>query len=324
MWLEAKRNEANPELTFTPRVKTNAKSKLMSPKAQPKSEATSQDSTPKRSSLEVSQAFSSFFSRQKQFSQIKASNLQSLSEQPSFSPRIDPNSDRLLQDRSSENLFDKVTRMSVTEMKLRGEKREKLKAEENKRFKFQPEIDPVSRALGRSLSFSTNGQKKMFEDDEVLSFSPELKRPKRYVQVQSHYRQGNPIMQTIAGFEQAKKQKLENIRREREFFELKECCFAPSSTPLKVSKSNTDIRGMDRFMELKTMADRKKEEQKKREQQVFRTKFESDGRPTVPMPFNLHPSKKEERLSKTTRLLEHKFRQECTFKPRKLAGKIPQ
>jgi len=314
--LEAKRNEKDPDLTFTPKVNTKAKSRLLSPKRQyVQSEVASQVSTPRRSASEISQAISSFFARQESFSQAKASNLQSLSQVPSFSPRINANSSRIVMERSTEKLSDKYTRMSVTEAQRRKEKLDRQKTEEAEKLTFKPAIDPVSRVLARSLSFSTNGQKKMFEDDEVLSFSPNLKRAKRYVKVESFYRQGQPIMQTIHDLEQAKKQKLENLRKEREFLELKECCFAPSAKPLRVSKSSSEIRGMERFLELKMMADRKKVEQKKREEQVFKLKPEADGRPTVPCPFNLHPSKKVERLSKTQRLLDDKFRQECTFKP---------
>jgi hypothetical protein len=156
----------------------------------------------------------------------------------------------------------------------------------------------------------------MFEDEEEYNFSPTLRRTKKFVKVESFYRQGQPIMQTIADLELAKQQKIDSLRREKEFLELKECCFAPKAVPLKVSRSCTNIRGIDRFMELKTMADRKKEEQRQREAKAFKVKTTDGGqRATVPKPFNLHPSKKDERLSRTQRILENKFRQECTFKP---------
>jgi hypothetical protein len=122
-------------------------------------------------------------------------------------------------------------------------------------------------------------------------------------------------MQTISVLEQAKQQKIDNQRKEREFLQLKECSFTPQSRTLKTSKSTAEVRGIERFMELRSMAQRKKDNQQLREQQVFKLKLAEQSKTTVPKPFNLHLSKKQDKLSETQRQLEDKFNRECTFQP---------
>mmetsp|Transcript_33273 Transcript_33273/g.58379 ORF Transcript_33273/g.58379 Transcript_33273/m.58379 type:complete len:162 (-) Transcript_33273:643-1128(-) len=155
----------------------------------------------------------------------------------------------------------------------------------------------------------------MFDDEVLPSFSPDLKHSKKFAKVESNYGQTNLIMQNIAEKAHAKRMKIEEIRKERDEEEMKECSFTPKPRTLKTSQSCTDVRGLERFLHLKSMAEKKKAEQRQREAKVFNLNPSLDAkRITVPVPFELHTSRAEGKQAKTHRKHSEKHAQLLKFR----------
>lgn len=139
----------------------------------------------------------------------------------------------------------------------------------------------------------------MFDEEAPLSFSPTLKRSKKYAKIESNYSQMQPIMQNIADKQQAKLRKIDEIRKEQEHEEMKECSFAPKAKPLASSQSCNDIRGLERFLHLKSLAEKLKMQQRDREAKVFMLNPTNDTRVTVPIPFSFQRRQEEGKQAKT-------------------------
>ncbi|CAJ1344296.1 unnamed protein product [Effrenium voratum] len=108
---------------------------------------------------------------------------------------------------------------------------------------------------------------------DQYSFRPQLdpQSRKRYAHVKSRYSNRQDLMESIRQEQEKKAEYLLERRRELEEERIADCTFAP-----RVAEAFQDIQkpvvvsGLDRYFELKNLAQRKQQEQKEREQKIFR------------------------------------------------------
>ena len=96
---------------------------------------------------------------------------------------------------------------------------------------------------------------------------------------------------------------------------MQDCTFQPELQARVAVPRTAEVKGMDRFLELKHLARKQEQEQRQREEKVFKgnPQFVPPSPHTVPQPFNIQPSRKEEKLRKIIEELPD----ECTFQPQK-------
>mmetsp|Transcript_19937 Transcript_19937/g.25457 ORF Transcript_19937/g.25457 Transcript_19937/m.25457 type:complete len:181 (+) Transcript_19937:180-722(+) len=131
------------------------------------------------------------------------------------------------------------------------------------------------------------------------------------------------IVPIIEQRRQEKENKLEQLRREKEYKELKECTFVPltnEGTPVR-GNGPVIVRGLGRHLELKEMARRQEEEQKQREDKAFgkvTNRVDSRTEPyTIPKPFNLSTSHRRRKSRSKSR--DQDFAKDLTFSPETLS-----
>jgi len=240
----------------------------------------------------------------------------------------------------------------VHDAKKREEIREGLGKLQYKECKFQPSINPVSRALASQMDMerssrmssgsdaaaqgssvherlhlhatTANSRSRMEDHPEMqgCTFRPEthVSRDPRWEHVKAHYSKDDPeVLKRIAAEEQEKLERLHEERREKEFQELQGCTFAPEvhQAPNEGQKPVV-IRGLGRFFELREMTARQQREKEAGEKAA--DKGAKCIGVTVPQPFQLSAS--TGRLRKKVEQEEQQRNQrECTFWPATVEAK---
>lgn len=230
------------------------------------------------------------------------------------------------------------------------EKIEKLKKEAYKDCTFNPQIDPNSKRLGRSLrpdemvEPSKWVQKKKRDAmkeaskkfSEMHPFKP--KRITRHaVNDENYYHMGygsnaEDISEKIERRRALREKKLARAKSEQLERELKDCTFRPN-VAIRTKREGKDdggcgverprrpvvVRGLGRYLELKELAKRKEEEKRRREREVFCEPPSVLKRThTVPKPFTF--ASKGSRRKDHTLALRDREMAECTFQPKRHEG----
>ena len=282
---------------------------------------------------------SDFLERQKQVQERVASKRKQLLEkiqasQYTFKPQINQNSHYMTissKERNKESQEQRYYRMSSKDWKKRTDKQNRLNEEYYSQYKFEPKINSLSKQLGRTVSLNELSNVQDFQKKQKLkqrqlekdmekdcSFKPSLMSNKKYQNVTSNYRQSEDISNTIQEQQRQKQQRIENLKKQREVSELQSCTFQPELIEKRIEETEEEVKGLERFLELKDMARKNQLEKQQRERKAFLMElpYDPNRSVTVPEPFKLHPSTKNQRLQKMQSELSHKFTQECTFKPK--------
>jgi hypothetical protein len=252
-----------------------------------------------------------------------------------FKPKIDKTSAYMVEampERVAETLESRAKRMSNDELMKRVQVRAQMESEQYAAYKFEPQINALSKQLGRSatleeLAYNAEGQRErklMAEAQEHnYSFQPVCATSKKYAKVESDYRQGDAVLKTIEERQKERMEKLEALKKQQEFDELKSCAFRPQVTEKPAQSGPVVVHGMDRYLELREIAKRQSEEKKDREDKAFMVNVKHDPEHlyTVPRPFQLHPSNKEQRLVQLKQEQLERERMECTFQPMTLESR---
>ena len=248
----------------------------------------------------------------------------------SFTPEIDKTSKYIVQ--SNKNRYSKTIE---ERFKSDLEKSRLLKAglEEKYygKYKFEPKINEISKSIAKSTSLSDisnnsfsiaikkkNAEDKAIEDERSHSFTPTRTKGSKFEYVSSVYRQSDDILNKIKQQTSLKKKKIDESKKNKENEEMKEGTFTPQSTGSRFYQENKiNIKGTDRFFELRAIANRRDEENRERENKVFfkNPKGRNDSFVTVPKPFDLHPSNKKQKIDKIREELTIKEQQACIFHP---------
>ena len=248
-----------------------------------------------------------------------------------FTPEIDSTS-KYLAECSKYRTAEKLETRLVNEGKKNREMKEDLQEKFYSGFKFEPDINQISKSIGKSsslLEISNNkfslalkqklAEEKVAEDDRKNSFTPKLLVNKKFEYVNSCYKQSDELIGTIKKQFREIQQRREEDKRNKELEEMRECTFTPQGNLgcIYSSDNKVDIKGIDRFFELKSIAKRKENEQKSREKKLF---FQNvKGRTeqfTTPQPFNLHPSTKKDKIERVKNEIAAKEKSDCMFRPK--------
>ncbi len=257
-----------------------------------------------------------------------------------FKPQINKTSEFIantMDERHSEDFEQQVRRLSDMAVEKRMDKYQKLEKEHYAQYTFEPSINPQSKKLSRASSLNELAnnenarQKRLMKLEEqnslienACSFKPTIIQNRKFSNVPSYYRNPDDIMKTIDEKNKIKEKKLEEIKRQSEQEELRACTFRPEANLARIDHDKqVQIRGLERFLELKELAKKQEEERKEREEKVFRLNPKQDPEQhyTVPQPFNLHPvtltqSTKEIKIAKIKQEISERERQDLTFQPR--------
>lgn len=259
--------------------------------------------------------------------------------QYTFKPKIDKTSHFITassRERSQEKQSDKFERWSVKDSQKRFEKEKKMQEEHYSKFKYEPEINKLSKQLGRTASLNelayNEGTKKNLKNkaqaqaaeiEKACSFTPKTDSSKKYSHIGSAYNQKEDIVKIIEDQQREKQQKADNLKKLIEYEEMRPCTFKPSQQISRISiDHHVEVKGVDRFMELKEIAKRIEDEKKEREEKVFKLNPSYNPNPdqpyTVPKPFNIHPSNKREKVERIREEIKERDQNIYTFRPQTL------
>jgi hypothetical protein len=246
-----------------------------------------------------------------------------------FKPSIDRTS-QYITESNKERIRDKLEERLNGDGKKRLELQEDLAKQHYSQFTYEPVINQLSKKLGRSSSLSEiafghsskEAKKKVAEEnaaeqEKKCSFTPTINSSEKFKNVSSKYKQNANISQVIAEELSSKQQRHEIIKKSKEYENMKECTFAPKGVgKVRDCDGNVKVKGMERFLELREIARKREEEMKEREERVFLLNPQSNPEGyTVPKPFNLHPSSKQNKIEKVKQEILKKEQSECVFKP---------
>ncbi|CAG9333463.1 unnamed protein product [Blepharisma stoltei] len=296
--------------------------------------------SPKISARTNGKGFEEFLERQEEFKlKIKEKTQQNItkwqSDEYTFAPTINPSSRQMAQN-IDKSYDDKLDRIGKDEHERRENKKAMIQQEYYSKFTYEPEINQLSKALGRAVSleelaYDEEGKIKKrllagaltAEKEQACTFKPEINKNK-YTGIRSKYTDPENVLDNIHEELNKKNEKIEAHRSIKDSEELKDCTFKPQiNTPKPQTAKPIVVSGLDRFLELKELKKRYDEEKKEREEKVFGLKNKNnwDHYYTVPQPFNLTTANKEENLKKLKQeRLEEEMR-ECTFKPNTMESK---
>jgi hypothetical protein len=200
-----------------------------------------------------------------------------------FQPIINQNSSLIAfykHNYSQETLEDKLARIGKEAQQKKNDLQQKLNQEHYSKYKFEPELNPLSRQLAKSSTMESyseesrikkkmQAQASVAELEKLCSFSPRINSPKRFAAVNSHYKQSEDILNGIKNNQLMKRKTALSAKKEHEMEQLSQCTFKPKSLSRVRSDSNVVIKGTDRFLELRNMAKKQMIEKDLREKQVL-------------------------------------------------------
>lgn len=349
--LEAEQND--PDLTFKPKINRNSYM-LAHSKRQRNSSANDNKClqyhkhsaqlsfedkytfTPNIVSTTSTSSTKDFLERQKVFQEKsrlrKEENADRLQQREcNFTPEIDRTSKYIAESNENRTREKLEVRLMRDHEKSR-ENKVMLAEKYYSNFTYEPAINQISKTIAKSSSLSdissnafTLAMKKKLAEDKALdeerknSFTPKITKTKKFEYVTSAYKQGDNLANTIREKFKMIEKKREEVKKIQEFEEMRECTFTPHHVARNsYSESRAQIKGIERFLELKNIAKKREEEAKERESKVFihNPKDRGESYYTVPRPFNLHPSNKKQKIEKIREQLMKKEQDECVFQPK--------
>eukprot|EP00931_Biecheleriopsis_adriatica_P009108 TRINITY_DN110215_c0_g1_i1.p1 TRINITY_DN110215_c0_g1~~TRINITY_DN110215_c0_g1_i1.p1 ORF type:complete len:761 (-),score=149.48 TRINITY_DN110215_c0_g1_i1:20-2302(-) len=263
-----------------------------------------------RSSLNCHSVQQDFLARQRSFElsrrQRMEIRMQLAEDECPFRPTITEASHHLVScnpELIGETADERVERLAVKDVDRRERARRELE-QKHRDCTFKPEVNSVSEASafgGNAMSCDSSVHERLYRTAiakskpsnkmEEHSFRPHLnaEHPKRFAHVKSHYSSRADMMDSIRQEQDRRRAELALKRQRLEEEELANCTFHPELRQAYEPDTEVIVSGLSRFFELKSMAQRKQQEQKERERQVFRASASEAARVgvTIPEPFEL-------------------------------------
>lgn len=228
-----------------------------------------------------------FLDRQQEFLEKSIKNKKELASKSTadlnFKPIINQNSNLIAYYKhgySQETLEDKIYRLGKEAQDNKAQLQRKLNDDHYSKYKFEPELNPLSRQLAKTSTMESyhedtrvkkklQAQASVAELEKLCSFAPRITSPKRYSSINSHYKQGEDILRGIKKSQEEKKKLIAGANKEHELESLNQCTFKPKSMSRIRSEGNVQVKGTDRFLELRNMAKKQQIEKDLREKQVL-------------------------------------------------------
>eukprot|EP01017_Pseudomicrothorax_dubius_P040174 TRINITY_DN624_c0_g1_i2.p1 TRINITY_DN624_c0_g1~~TRINITY_DN624_c0_g1_i2.p1 ORF type:complete len:680 (+),score=140.73 TRINITY_DN624_c0_g1_i2:35-2074(+) len=231
-------------------------------------------------------------------------------EDCTFRPRINKVSSYLAEsdpDRCVEDLAARVDRLSRRDQQRQELTREALEKAIYDKYSFQPTLSQVSQRIGRPtpLTELADGRQverhreelrkaSEFEGMKECSFRPQVNSNPAYRDAKSSYKP-DMAMENIEKERQWREQRREEAKRQEEYEELRHCTFQPRTNQyqgeVREEEKIHQVKGVERFMQLKDLKSKQEAEKAQREEQVFHLEKKYDPAKhelyTVPKPFDL-------------------------------------
>lgn len=181
---------------------------------------------------------------------------------------------------SQESLEEKLKRIGTEAMNKKKQLNDKIHNDHYDKYTFEPEINPLSRQLAKTTNLPSyqeemrtkkkmQAQASVAELQKICSFNPIINSPKRYSAVVSHYKQGGNVLGDIEKARKDKQKTLEMIKKENEVEKFSSYTFRPKGLSRVKSESHVEVKGADRFHELRNMAKKQQIEKDEREKKVL-------------------------------------------------------
>ena len=119
-------------------------------------------------------------------------------------------------------------------------------------------------------------QASVAELQKICCFSPRINSPRRYSGLVSKYKQGENILGSIEKEKNAKNKIIDNIKKEKEVEILNSCTFKPKSLSRIRSDSNIQVKGAERFHEIRDMAKKQQYDKEEREKKLLYKDYTRD------------------------------------------------
>lgn len=200
-----------------------------------------------------------------------------------FRPEINQNSNLIAyykKNYSQETLDDKIKRIGSEAVVKKKQLAEQLNNEHCEKYTFEPEINIISRQLGKSNNLpgyleemrarrKIQAQASVAELQKICSFSPRVNSPKKYSSIVSHYKQGTRILEDIEKARKEKQKLMNSLKRETEVEKFSCYTFHPQGLSRVKSEGNVEVKGIDRFHELRNMVKKQQIEKQQREKKFL-------------------------------------------------------
>lgn len=274
--------------------------------------------------------------------------------EPQFRPQINENSEAIIAAKTAAALEDqsgKIDRLAYRDKARKEALQEAIKEQYHAQFSYQPDINPVSKVIGRSSKLTelvTNERSKKAKEriareaerqfQQDYTFKPAIQSGEAGGQESSRIlKDPESLTKNIQQMRLEKERRIEEARKELEYAELKECTFQPVKISERRRVKQPDgpilVRGLGKYLERKEAARRQAEEQREREEKVFLVHPVGGARSpaagaaaagagshnvfTIPQPFHLHGDYRSEmRRQRMEEEIRRKEMAECTFHPR--------
>lgn len=212
---------------------------------------------------------------------------------------------------------ERIERMCFGEHRRIEEQRRQRKKALESQFRFKPELNKRSLEMSKDAQnvvprFQKDLETYKSEKYRDCTFQPDVSKPRVYgyhdvyqvpqgqapLAVSRALQHGSmdTFMETIAEYEAKKKEKAALIKKEQEAKEIEGCTFAPKINKPGSAHSDLEILetlpGMEKYFEKMLRIERKVEEKKEREKQVFADGSSWVNQVTVPEPFSLASSRR--------------------------------
>lgn len=239
-----------------------------------------------------------------------------------------------------EDMDDRVHRLSYEDAVKRKIAQEHAEMSFYESFEFRPKINARSRRLAARANANAADAKNAVErlsghesavraKQKVIetlerefrqscSFKPKLSRKGEKSAGLLGFKDSRG--RNIEQYQLSKTTRLESARRMLVEKKQRESSYRPfKATAVKEANGPVVVRGLGRFLELKKLSERLKEEQLEREDIAFgrRPRRRRTGEVTVPKPFKLSSSKEQwiDTVKRIKDEAQHEERRQCTFQP---------
>ncbi|OMJ78671.1 hypothetical protein SteCoe_21478 [Stentor coeruleus] len=220
------------------------------------------------------------------------------SEELSFKPRINLNSNFIANYKhkyAQETMDDKICRISSQAALKKQNMKKQINNDYYEKYTFEPKINNISKQLAKSTNMidyqeelknkrKIQAQASVAELQRICSFSPQINSLKKKSLMhtrkslqnthekqdfdkngeygESKYKQGENVLENIEKARKNKEKVLFDLKQERDFKDFSNCTFQPKKTERLISENNVQVKGIERFYELRSIAKQQKIEKK--------------------------------------------------------------
>ncbi|CAD8134977.1 unnamed protein product [Paramecium octaurelia] len=251
-----------------------------------------------------------------------------------FKPQINKTSELMMEsneERLQENMSDKINRLGVRDYEKNQILKEQIQQAYYQQYTFKPQINHISSIIAQKrslddLAYNPERQEKLNrlkeeqESKQSFSYYPQTKKSQQYQHVKSKYDK-KLIRQNMEIEKELKERKIQDLKRQMQYEELKECTFKPITKQFQKDEEplSQKVKGVDGFFQNKENLKKKAYQQQEREKELFHYELKYDFKnhleKTKPEPFKITQQNNANKRQLEEEAIQ-KEREQCTFHPK--------